>query len=765
MAPSKRESKPSRKKERSNGRRKKADRDLYCVCRQPWDGNSLMVQCDQCQDWFHPKCVGVSRRDAKDNPFVCPQCQDKPILKLINYKMGSYSKKMQTSYYESLAPHRLYQMYSIPHIPRTHTNDTPLKPIPFESFVQAKSLNAICQNIIHQMTANHHTSYDMEYYRKLIVFMTNKKNKIERIHCGTIHACNQYFLSCLFTKQCDLRYDMKKAKPYLISNIICDEKIKAFIHDDVISNIISKYNDENQDEMKHKDEVMRDRMAQYSMQLMDVCSIMCLNCNGQITTNDYMKHINQCYATRHVFYEQTLERPQDTSGGAVSFDHDDLLFATSYKSECVPPNPLEMDLNEESELESDALSVPDISDRKKVLKHLIQNKHKNKCLPKRRSSHEIDTASNPIYDKIYAQLLPELNQMESNQEHEEDEEDEEEEEEEDEDDDDDIPIAQNIIKMDSRSTISRGYNYNLRQRPCAAPITPKPPHFISKRQVTEDANDPFKYKKMEHKFKRYYKENKMRKLKRKQKEYQMKVKCKKNHNKNKYNARFESDKRIINQLYSVITAMAKRKHLLSMHKSKQLLNKLMQCNAHKLKLKHCGYLLDDIVSNDPNHEHNEQKTMRMELDHEDEEDSDMHQKEHRKYLYFCHEKVNSNGLCSIHNNWRAQRYTQLIAKLRDEMEQIFLLKCALKEMKKLWKNDKERHRLMHKDRQSQLEQCFKDSLVAMDDNDISSCISIKPLATQTDIDSLLQLDASIHRDTLQNIENNAVLFPNQSKIN
>eukprot|EP01084_Bolivina_argentea_P158045 275348_1 len=189
--------------------------------------------------------------------------------------------------------------------------------------------------------------------------------------------------------------------------------------------------------------------------------------------------------------------------------------------------------------------------------------------------------------------------------------------------------------------------------------------------------------------------------------------------------------------------MAKRKHLLSMHKSKQLLNKLMQCNAHKLKLKHCGYLLDDIVSNDPNHEHNEQKTMRMELDHEDEEDSDMHQKEHRKYLYFCHEKVNSNGLCSIHNNWRAQRYTQLIAKLRDEMEQIFLLKCALKEMKKLWKNDKERHRLMRKDRQSQLEQCFKDSLVAMDDNDISTCISIKPLATQTDIDSLLDLLRSI----------------------
>ena len=38
--------------------------ELFCVCLKPDDG-TMMVGCDGCDEWFHPVCVGISRRAAQ----------------------------------------------------------------------------------------------------------------------------------------------------------------------------------------------------------------------------------------------------------------------------------------------------------------------------------------------------------------------------------------------------------------------------------------------------------------------------------------------------------------------------------------------------------------------------------------------------------------------------------------------------------------------------------------------------------------------------
>ena len=48
---------------------------LFCLCAMPQNPDHLMIQCDICKDWFHPKCVGMTDKEAsalKDG-YVCPR--------------------------------------------------------------------------------------------------------------------------------------------------------------------------------------------------------------------------------------------------------------------------------------------------------------------------------------------------------------------------------------------------------------------------------------------------------------------------------------------------------------------------------------------------------------------------------------------------------------------------------------------------------------------------------------------------------------------
>ena len=52
--------------------------NAWCVCRKPDDGTVLM-ECSECQDWFHPACVNIHMSEiaieSSDFDYVCSLCQ------------------------------------------------------------------------------------------------------------------------------------------------------------------------------------------------------------------------------------------------------------------------------------------------------------------------------------------------------------------------------------------------------------------------------------------------------------------------------------------------------------------------------------------------------------------------------------------------------------------------------------------------------------------------------------------------------------------
>uniref|UniRef100_K1R0E9 PHD finger protein 2 n=1 Tax=Magallana gigas TaxID=29159 RepID=K1R0E9_MAGGI len=62
---------------KSNGRTRqggKRKRYGYYVCKTRTPVG-LMVQCDQCKDWFHPSCVGRGDEEVRElSTYYCPDC-------------------------------------------------------------------------------------------------------------------------------------------------------------------------------------------------------------------------------------------------------------------------------------------------------------------------------------------------------------------------------------------------------------------------------------------------------------------------------------------------------------------------------------------------------------------------------------------------------------------------------------------------------------------------------------------------------------------
>ena len=54
---------------------------LWCICQQPHN-NRFMICCDSCLDWYHGKCVGITKKMGKEmedagNEWRCPTCKKK----------------------------------------------------------------------------------------------------------------------------------------------------------------------------------------------------------------------------------------------------------------------------------------------------------------------------------------------------------------------------------------------------------------------------------------------------------------------------------------------------------------------------------------------------------------------------------------------------------------------------------------------------------------------------------------------------------------
>ncbi|CAG7898969.1 unnamed protein product [Brassica rapa] len=48
---------------------------VFCKCEMPYNPDDLMVQCEECSEWFHPSCIGTTIEAAKKlDHFYCEEC-------------------------------------------------------------------------------------------------------------------------------------------------------------------------------------------------------------------------------------------------------------------------------------------------------------------------------------------------------------------------------------------------------------------------------------------------------------------------------------------------------------------------------------------------------------------------------------------------------------------------------------------------------------------------------------------------------------------
>ena len=51
---------------------------VYCACEMPYNPDLFMVECEACEEWYHPQCVGSTKKQVeKKAHFVCPTCDRK----------------------------------------------------------------------------------------------------------------------------------------------------------------------------------------------------------------------------------------------------------------------------------------------------------------------------------------------------------------------------------------------------------------------------------------------------------------------------------------------------------------------------------------------------------------------------------------------------------------------------------------------------------------------------------------------------------------
>ncbi len=54
------------------------DGKLYCICKTRYNKNLWMIGCDECDEWFHGKCLKITALEArKIKKFICPKCSAK----------------------------------------------------------------------------------------------------------------------------------------------------------------------------------------------------------------------------------------------------------------------------------------------------------------------------------------------------------------------------------------------------------------------------------------------------------------------------------------------------------------------------------------------------------------------------------------------------------------------------------------------------------------------------------------------------------------
>ncbi|GJJ09642.1 hypothetical protein Clacol_003866 [Clathrus columnatus] len=78
---------------------------LYCVCHRPYDEEKVMIACDRCDEWYHPRCVNMPEQEIDlVDQFICAKCMNRyPGLKT-TYKTRCHRGTNHISDYDENPP-------------------------------------------------------------------------------------------------------------------------------------------------------------------------------------------------------------------------------------------------------------------------------------------------------------------------------------------------------------------------------------------------------------------------------------------------------------------------------------------------------------------------------------------------------------------------------------------------------------------------------------------------------------------------------------
>ena len=70
---------------------------VYCVCEMPYNPDLFMVECESCEEWYHPECLQKTRKEVdRMEHFICPDCNQKS-----NNRKGASRQGRRDDYEES----------------------------------------------------------------------------------------------------------------------------------------------------------------------------------------------------------------------------------------------------------------------------------------------------------------------------------------------------------------------------------------------------------------------------------------------------------------------------------------------------------------------------------------------------------------------------------------------------------------------------------------------------------------------------------------
>ena len=51
------------------------DNNFCASCHSRYKANTFWISCDECEKWYHGKCVNITPREAEHNEhYECPDC-------------------------------------------------------------------------------------------------------------------------------------------------------------------------------------------------------------------------------------------------------------------------------------------------------------------------------------------------------------------------------------------------------------------------------------------------------------------------------------------------------------------------------------------------------------------------------------------------------------------------------------------------------------------------------------------------------------------